>query len=265
MLDLKQINFNNPPLNEVVIGVQFSPPNEYNQLYAFEVWNLYKKDYPQVQEKPYLPSSFETFGISQTGHQIINLGGANHDRFWFISENGNELIQFQNDKLFHNWRKLEDEASLYPRYDAIIKKFSSELDILLNYFKKFDQRDTIINQCEISYISHIKFDITDQDIMHSFFNCFNFKEQDASDFAVTFRRSIKRDNNPVGRLICDIKVANDQKGNPMILVNLTVRGAPASGRREDAIKFINEGHNSIIETFENITTKEAHRIWGKEK
>src|SRR4051794_5656712 len=101
-------DFRKPPLNEVVLGIQFNPVPGYSQIYAGEVWGLFRARFPQVQEMPALPPNFETFGIPQ-GPQIgFNvLAGASHDRFWFLSPAGEQLIQFQMDRLLHNWRKVE--------------------------------------------------------------------------------------------------------------------------------------------------------------
>ena len=32
--------YDNPPINEVVLGVQFSTPEGYRQIYADEIWKI---------------------------------------------------------------------------------------------------------------------------------------------------------------------------------------------------------------------------------
>lgn len=102
-------DFSKPPLNEVVLGVQFSPPAGYTQIQAGEVWNLYRERYPRVEEYMPLPPAYELFGLpgmGQTSNQFSFLEGPLHDRYWFLRTAGDELIQFQNDRLLHNWRKV---------------------------------------------------------------------------------------------------------------------------------------------------------------
>ncbi len=80
--------FGKPPLNELVLGVQFDSP-----------------------------AGFFGFGP---------INGPMHNRFWFTSSSGDEIIQFQNDRLLHNWRKVGDQSNKYPRFDAIVTKFHNE-------------------------------------------------------------------------------------------------------------------------------------------
>src|ERR1700733_6587763 len=125
-------DYNQPPINEVYLGIQFSKPNGYQQIYAGEVWSLFKKKFPLVEEHPPLPPVFETFGLPQKAQ--VNFGiitnGASHDRFWFVSENKEQLLQFQNDRFLHNWRKASDENSPYPHFEEIIKEFENEVSTL---------------------------------------------------------------------------------------------------------------------------------------
>src|SRR4051794_13517866 len=65
-------DFCTPPLNEVVVGVQFTPARGYQQIRAGEVWALFRSIFPKVEEFPALPPMFETFGLPQAQH--INFG-----------------------------------------------------------------------------------------------------------------------------------------------------------------------------------------------
>ena len=109
-------DFSLPPLSEVVLGVQFQSPIGYQQIHAGDVWKLFKNDYPLVQEHQALPPTFETFGLSTQSVSVpFNFNsGAVHDRFWFVKSDDHELIQFQQDRIVHNWRKLDN--SEYPRF-----------------------------------------------------------------------------------------------------------------------------------------------------
>jgi len=73
-------------------------------------------------------------------------------RIWFISKADNELVQFQSDRLYYNWRRRGDD---YPRYPSIIEKFEiakSQLDAFTDEL----QLGTIKTvECELTYINHI--------------------------------------------------------------------------------------------------------------
>ena len=53
-------DFRKPPLNEVVLGVQFNEPAGYRLIRAFEVWSLFREVYPEVHEQPPLAPIVET-------------------------------------------------------------------------------------------------------------------------------------------------------------------------------------------------------------
>ena len=257
-------DFVQPPLNEVVLGVQFDPPAGYQQIRAGEVWALFKKDFPKVNELPALPPSFETFG--PTHGMPIHFGmltGSPHNRFWFMSENENEIVQFQNDRLLHNWRKRGVENQTYPRFEKIIRNFESELELFYNYIQCLHPQNLIIRQCEISYINIIEYDpkaTTPSDWL----SYVNFPAAQPDDFVFTFRRTIfSRDNRPRGRLICETGMSSSPEGGSAIRLTLIVRGLPETPDIKSALEFFSQGREMIVRTFAEITTDSAHQIWKR--
>lgn len=256
-------DFAQPPLNEVVLGVQFDPPQGYQQIYAGDVWDLFKSDFPIVQELPAIPPSFETFG-TMPGAQF-NFGimaGATHDRFWFLSKNGSELIQFQNDRLLHNWRKVGDESNEYPRFEGIIAKFMDELERLEAFMSRIRSQKLIIRQCELTYINHIR--PGGEAINPS--EWLRFVSPDMTppdDFSASFRRVIEVKGQPRGRLICESSTAIDEAARRFIALTLTARGAPDTPKLESALEFLSKGRDMIVRLFTEITTDSAQRTWER--
>lgn len=259
-------NYLNPPVHEVVMGVQFATPRGYQQIYAREVWELFREDFPKVKEMPPLPPSFETFGRPQSGR--INLGivtGPSHDRFWFISENEDELIQFQQDRLLHNWRKVGDRRNPYPRFETIFPKFEAELLTLEKYFTKFSSGHLNVNQCEITYLNHIMLTEADGASSDKWIRLINLEDFGLEDFSLSFRNPIKDETGkPCGRLICESGTGVNNKDEPLLSLNLTVRGAPQEPSISAAMNFIMVGRSILVDCFDKITTEFAHEKWGKE-
>ncbi len=52
-------DFAEPPLDEVVLGVQFEPVSGYSAVYAKDIWELFRSEFPKVQEQPILPHSLK--------------------------------------------------------------------------------------------------------------------------------------------------------------------------------------------------------------
>ena len=263
-------DFRSPPLNEVVLGVQFAPPSGYQQIFAGEVWRLFKDKYPQVQEQAPLTPVFETFGLPSspfTGQLSLGLmSGAMHNRFWFLREEGDELIQFQQDRLLHNWRKVADEISEYPRFEHMIGKLCEELEQLEFYMNGIAPQTLNINQCEVSYINHILVDVDSELNAANWLSFFKFEHNQPEDFNLSFREVILDSaGKPQGRLTVDAVIGLNQNGQKIIQLNLSARGAPKKADIDSAQDFICLGRELIVNRFAELTTDFAHKKWGRIK
>lgn len=256
-------DFRDPPLNEVAMGVQFTPPKGYQQIYAAEVWNLFRTEYPKVEEQESIQPSFETFGLPSKGQHLGLIAGPIHSRFWFLRPDGDELIQFQQDRLLHNWRKVGDEKNQYPRFESMLQRFRNELDQLQDYVNTLSPQVLSINQCEISYINHIappdtEFRVTD------WLRFLQFSDRGPDEFLVSFREAIRDDSGkPHARLLCDAGVGIKANRQKIIQLTLTVRGFPKGSDIESALEFITDGRDRIVRKFADLTTTEAHTKWGR--
>lgn len=260
-------DFARPPLNEVVLGVQFSPPKGYQQVRAGEVWALFKSEYPLVQEHQALEPAFETFGLphhAKVGGRLSFVTGATHDRYWFLRKSGDELIQFQQDRLLHNWRKVGDQTNEYPRFERMAQRFTDEARQLERYLASLSPQMLAINQCEVSYINHIEFG-AGQVNLSDWFRGFSLAGVEADDFNIGFREIIRGDNQqPVGRLTYEIATGIRPDGKRIIVLNLTARGAPTAADIDSAMRFIAKGRELIVCRFAEITTEGAHKAWERQ-
>lgn len=249
------------------MGVQFAPPKGYSQVRAGEVWQLFRDAYPVVQERESLPPSFETFGLTRPGQVAGGLSfvsGALHDRFWFMRESGDELIQFQQDRLLHNWRKVGDQTNEYPRFEKMLDRFRAELHALEKYASSLTPQSLAINQCEISYINHI---VDGRDALPrpaDWLRFATFEGQEPEDFSAAFREVIRDSSGrPVGRLACECSSAVNQSSRPILVLNLTVRGSPGNTSIRDALEFIQRARSIIVRKFADLTTTAAHHAWER--
>lgn len=256
-------DFRNPPLNEAVLGVQFNPPHGYQQIYAGEVWNLFRQEFPKVAEHPPIAPAFETFGLPSKGAQLGFITGATHDRFWFLRPDGDELIQFQQDRLLHNWRKVGDETNAYPRFESMMERFRNELVQLEGYMNGLTPQALSINQCEISYINHIAPSDGQNLLVSDWLRFVDFRN-DPDDFSLAFREVIHdADKRPQGRLTCEATLAIKANRQRVIQLTLTVRGAPREDTIASALEFLTKGREKIVCRFAELTTDKAHEKWER--
>ena len=94
-------------------------------------------------------------------------------------------------------------------------------------------------------------------------NLFSFENFNQEDISFVVRQPIPDKNNPRGRLICECNTAIDDKGRTILILTLTVKGAPSADTAESALEFIKEGRERIVMGFDSITTSFAHEQWGR--
>lgn len=262
-------DYERPPLNEVVLGVQFSPPRGYQQIHAGEVWEIFRQDFPEVKSQPPLQPWFETFGRPQSGSNILEsriVQEFPHPRYWFLSEDEDELIQFQKDRLLHNWRKVGSGENPYPRFESILPKFESELFALEKYLEKFSDQKMNITQCELSYINHIL--LTEEEngasAIDKWIRLINIEDPELEDFSFRFHKNLNDETgHPYGRLIVECKTGINSKDELLLRLELTVRGAPKEPSAHASLNFLKDGREIIVNCFDDITTDFAHRKWGR--
>jgi len=74
-------------------------------------------------------------------------------RCWFLNEAKAELIQVQNDRLTHNWRKVLGTEP-YPHYENIRPAFERDWQRLCEFLNSQDLGMPDVRQCEVTYVNH---------------------------------------------------------------------------------------------------------------
>lgn len=256
-------DFANPPLDEVVLGVQFAPVPAYSAVDARDVWELFRAEFPKVQELPLLMPQFETFGGAnlQASFQFQLGAPPVGSRLWFLTNDENHLLQFQPDRFVTNWRKRPIPQP-YPRFEAIAEAFASNLSTLANHFaSKFDY-PIDINQAEVAYINIIPV----EDFSHAgkWFSLWNDLVLNIEVLNASFNEII-RDNigNSHARLSHTIQSAFASDGtHKAFKLSFAFRGKPSGTDIPSAMQFLTQGREAIVMRFKKITTSEAHKVWG---
>ena len=260
-------DFQRPPLDELVMGVQFERIPGFASMNVAEVWSLYKGEYPNLQELPLLPPQFEIFGGVNPLPPIHFFGtGPLGSRMWFISEDKNYLLQFQADRLLTNWRRnpdqKQDSSKPYPRFEAIAEAYRLNLNTLNLYFESTFSHPIKVNQAEISYINIIPAESFSE--VGKWFSILNSDSLDIEGLNLNFNEVIRDSaDRPVARLFHTIQsVILPDRGRKAFHLSLTFRGKPTGTDIDSALKLIRLGREAIVTRFKAITTEAAHQIWG---
>src|SRR6266480_3040610 len=92
--------FERPPLDEVVIGVQFEPLKEFHAAHLGLYWSRIRSIYPLTEDQPplaHLVESTEPRPTPSAGFISIQ-PLPSVPRCWFLDASRNQLIQVQQDR-----------------------------------------------------------------------------------------------------------------------------------------------------------------------
>lgn len=259
-------DFTNPPLDEVVLGVQFAPVQSYASVDARDVWGLFKSEFPKIQEQSLLQPQFELFGGAnlQPNFQFQVGAAPVGSRLWFVSAEENHLFQFQSDRFLTNWRKSPNPQP-YPRFEGIAEAFEKNLTSLASHLDSHLDYDIDINQAEVAYINIIP--VEDFSDAGKWFSVWNGGILNIEGINTSFSEVIKdAHGKPYARLFHAIQSVYSIDGKQKAFnLSLTFRGKPFGSDVKSAMNFLIAGRESIVMRFKEMTTVAAHKSWGIKK
>ncbi|MEX0582466.1 MAG: TIGR04255 family protein [Sneathiella sp.] len=258
-------SFSNPPLYEVVLGVQFNPPQQYSAVNARDVWELFRDEFSTVEEHHALEKKFEAFGgVNPKPNFEFKVGlPPSKIRLHFISEEKNSLIQFQEDRFLANWRKLANEQS-YPRFDNIKASFFRELAKLGDYLERNLECKLDINQSEVSYINFIR--VNDFSEIENWIKLWGGNQLKVDSLNLTYNEEVKDkvSQKPFARMYHELStVVLPPSNEKAYRLAITFRGKPDGIDIPASMKFMELAREAIVTRFDEITTDKAHEYWGK--
>ncbi len=260
-------DFDNPPVVETALSVQFDPIPLLRTAHLGLLWNEYRAHFTRTEERPPIEAIIEQFPeapAARLGFKFQPFETFPVPRIWFANAEGNEMIQVQSDRFIKNWRK-EREADRYPHYDETIRPhFDRDYGIFLAFLRDNQLGAPRVNQCEVTYVNHILaghgWD-TYGDLQKIFtFWCpvDRIPPGNAEDLRMHVRFVIPGgDGKAIGRLHVDLQPAVRTSDNhPMYVMHLTARGQVGN-----ALEFFDIGREWIVTTFERLTTTAMHKVW----
>lgn len=265
-------SFENPPVIEVALSVQFDPIEALQVPQMGLLWSHFREDLPKTQTQPRLQPEFERFGtipalISPFRIEAFDIPPV--PRLWFLNESETELVQVQQTRFIANWRRVKNEP--YPRFDTVFQRFKERFEIFRKFLTHEDLPIPVYNQCEVTYVNHITVDaapgthgtaerlltIWEEQYSDEFLH-------DPEDVMIRLRYPIPGGNqDPVGRLHIDLQPAFKEDQTPIFVLNVTARCKPLASGLEDVYKSLELCHQWIVRGFSSITTRSMHQIWRR--
>lgn len=251
--------YKRPPVNEVVCGLQFQPFDKLFIPHVGLLWAKFRRDYPRIQTaQPIATHKGEVVADSATGLPL--------PRIWFINDRDDQLIQFQFDRFYFNWRRRREEV--YPRYSHVIEHFERALKTFQNFLSEFALGELRIIEFELNYINHIPKEqgwntIKEIDNIFSDFiwkptpgrflpNPVNISWQ--AEFPMPEEKGILTVSLRKG-----IRTADK---TPLLVLELKARGPAKSNSGEEMRRWFDSAHEMIVLGFSDLTNPDVQKsLW----
>lgn len=253
-------SYKKPPVNEVVCGMRFHTTDKLRISHIGLLWDKFRQEYPITQHAPPIATSKGEIPVD-------NATGLPLQRVWFINKSDDQLIQFQFDRFYFNWRRRKD---VYPRYSYVIKNFEYVLNTIKIFFDEFDLGEIKPIEYELSYINHIQKgqEWNTPDDLPKIFSDFAWRQM-AGRFLPSPENIAWQTNFPLpenkGNLTVNLKQAiRTEDKVPLLVLELTARWLGESTSKIAIREWFDVAHEWIVRGFTDLTTPEIHKFWERE-
>ena len=148
--------FLDPPIIELVLGVQFSPLTKLTSGHFGLFWKSLSEEWSLPSDAPALSDEFETFDVPpwrKAQMMQFSLGPApTPGRFMVTHRNGDRLIQMQPSRFHLNWRK-KDGQTRYLSYKTLIAEFEEAFKKFSEFVRERELGTILPNQWELTYVN----------------------------------------------------------------------------------------------------------------
>jgi uncharacterized protein (TIGR04255 family) len=269
MANHPKIAFENPPVIETVIGLQFAPLGNFSSAHAGRFWaERLDKDWTKASDAHRLEDAFERFGAElvwgHAGGMFVRTTPG--DRVQIVDKNDERMLQIQDTRFIYNWRKRGRD---YPSYDELLPKFRSHFSDFHAFASEHKLGELKVNQWEVTYISHLprgELWQTPNDwpsivpslhlLPHTQWNDLEPEDLGAEWHLVIPDRR--------GRLHVGLrhgKVLNGD-GPEVMVFNMTARGPVNVDQGMDWAEGLDLGHSAIVTSFASMVSPTALKHWG---
>lgn len=254
-------SYKNPPVNEVVCGMRFNASDKLKIPHIGVLWEKFRAEYPIIQHAPPITSAKgELLLDRETGLPL--------PRVWFINKLDDQLVQFQYDRFYFNWRRRRNE---YPRFEYIFKNFEHVFDTISSFFLEHELGDLNPIEFELSYINHFLQGEgwNTLDDLPNIFSDFIWNHKKKK-FLPALEKVAWQIHFPLpehqGYLIVNLKQATRKDDKvPLLTLELKTIGISTSTGKEFIRDWFDIAHEWIVRGFTDLTTHNVQNLWERER
>jgi len=253
-------SYKSPPVIEVSFGIHFEKLGGLQVRHFGQFWQSHLRNYPITEDaQPALPL------FEDVQQRLVLMTLPPLRRMMAYSEDRVYVAQVQDSMFFYNWRKLDSER-VYPRFGPIWKRFSE----LYSAFEKFVAAAKIgelhPTKYELTYVNHIELGTDVPKSLEEHVQLFRFSPiqtrylSPPQSVNTTWRFDMPDDR---GTATANLSNAKSAEGENILVLAFTCHGTPSKAYGMDA--WFESGHEWIVRSFTELTTKKAHEKWERER
>lgn len=258
----------NPPVREVVCGVLFESLKDLLAPHLGLLWERFREEYPDCRHVSPLAPAIERFG--QPARVEMELSDVPPlPRIWFVHKDGNGIIQVQQDRFLHNWRKVHPDDE-YPRYETVVAMFRDRLATFLSFLSDEAIGEVTPIQYEMTYVNEIPRgagwdngaqigEVFPDLSWHSGSSRF-LSAPESINCRFAFQMPQQR-----GRLHAAVRSSERRDdGQEVLLFELTARGIADAGSLEGMWSWYDLAHEWIVQAFADMTGEAVQKnVWRR--
>jgi uncharacterized protein (TIGR04255 family) len=254
-------DYENPPAQETWMAFAFVPlPWSVPHFGAF--WNEIRAEYPKFEV--HAPIGEFNFELNALGPEaVVKLPV----RCWFVNDESNRLIQIQNNRFFHNWRRPTPDAP-YLHYDKLKPVFEREWGRFCDFVGRHEMDAPNVLSCEVCYVNHLDrgvgwHNFSDLSTVFPSVGSFQGKSFLAKPETILVNGSYVMPSNE-GRLRVAIQPAIRRlDGKEIIQLTITGSCRPASNEITELMRCLDFCRDWVVRGFDDFTSEHMHAIWRK--
>lgn len=265
-------HFERPPVKQVVLGVAFEPLLRLRASHIGLFWGELNRDdrFPVVDEFKPSKLHMERFDNDDMPSDVVELsvtGAESVPRVVISSEDYSRQIAVQRDVLQVSWRQVG--GAPYPRFESPRNLFYETIFA----FQKFLDAQRLgrmkLRQAEVSYMNAIplrKGDVQQQAEDLVSFKLVTGDGVPTSDHFHTFQRhTLEDDTGRWARLYIafDSETSSVEPESDMVDGQLSFSVQGPVKDRDEAISFVERGHQVIVDSFVATMTPFGKIAWGE--
>ena len=264
--------FENPPVVETVLGVQFVPVENLTNAHLGVFWAELRDQWPTVKVVPPLEEQFERFDEQDASWtaKVLQLRITQDltARYMIGAEAKDRMLQVQRNRFHYNWLGGH-VGQKYPSYDYVRPAFDEEYARFRSFVDGNSLGDVSPNQWEVTYVNHIpkhpKLWQEPKD-WTSLFPTTSIMEGELEGLRlegiqVDWHYEIEPKRGRLHVQLFSGRKDSDEGKKDLLVMKLTARGSVDSEMGLDLGAGLDLGHETIVRSFNSLISKDARKHW----